>query len=177
MEKMSCFEDTKFVHWLDALLIRLHNQTNLRTHFPILIEFQTNETVKHIQKLGRYLVDNPTILEIPGYFFSMRHQDNLPLIFNDDTIFRLMSVLGRNPSVWNEAIINLSKGVPISDILSRKAPFMNQSYLKNTFKSRINRLYLDPNNLPLIDTNELKFCIHTLLKALFNSGGFLDSSY
>ena len=92
------------MHWLDGLLIRLHNQTNLRTHFPMLIEFDSNETVKHLQKLGRYLVDNPTVLEIPGYFATTLHQHNLPLIFNNDTISRLRPVLGRNPSVWNQAI-------------------------------------------------------------------------
>ena len=81
LEQLSCYQDTKFIDWLDALMVRLHNHSNMRSHFPVIIECQSNEEVRKIQKIGRFLPDNPTVLEIQGYFISLINQTNLPLIF------------------------------------------------------------------------------------------------
>ena len=36
--------------------------------------------------MGRFLVDIPTVLEVPGYFLTTMHQNSLPLIFNQNAI-------------------------------------------------------------------------------------------
>lgn len=105
------------------------------------------------------------------------HMNNLPYIFNAKAIDRLLPVLGRNPSVWNLAIQELAKGVPIEDILTRRASFMRIPELSNTFNSRVNKIYLDPNNLPFLDDNTLKFHVRFALKALNRCNGYWTTMF
>jgi len=45
LDKLSCFKDKKFTEWFDNLIICLQNGSNLRTHFPVLIELGTSEAL------------------------------------------------------------------------------------------------------------------------------------
>lgn len=63
----------------------------------------------------------------------------------------------------------------MSDILEGRASFMHKN--KSQFANKINRLYLNPENLPYIDNNSLRFHILEHLRMISECNGFMKTLY
>lgn len=78
-----------------------------------MIEIADSWELEQLQRCGRMEVDNPTVVEIPGYYSTHMFRYSPAMVMNQKSIDRLRPVLGRNPSTWNQAIIQLSKGTTL----------------------------------------------------------------
>jgi hypothetical protein len=136
-----------------------------------VLELSSCVELEEVQNLGRLDVDNPCVMELPGYFHTTMQETNLPEVLENRVINRLFKVLGRGVGEWNLAIRELASGTNIDDILEGTAPYLQAR--KQCVHARVNRMYLDPNNLPLLDNNTLQYHILTFIKAVDKCGGFM----
>jgi hypothetical protein len=139
----------------------------------MIIEIDNTCTLRSLQQLGRMEVDNPSIMEIPGYFKYNLFKYSPASIYNEKTLERLRPALGRNPSTWNELTLEMAKGLPMADILSSKAAVMQR--FRNRFDSRINKMFIEAVTLPYLDNNTFKYYLMEFMGMFVASQGYMKS--
>ena len=100
---------------------------------------------------------------------------NMLEILSMKTIKKLFPVLGRNPSTWNKAVVEMSKGSKMENILAGNADYMKKQ--RTSLEAKINKFYLEPASLPYLDNNTLKYHIRTFLTVICGTNGFMTTGF
>jgi hypothetical protein len=78
-----CFKSKSkgFLDFFDHLICRTVNSSNIRKHFPVMIEIPNRAFLDDTLQLGKMDGSNPVIIEIPGYIQSFMKYTNMIEVF------------------------------------------------------------------------------------------------
>jgi hypothetical protein len=106
------------------------------------MEFPNYSDFEDMHNMGQFDYGSPVVVELPGYTLHQitLSNANIAQIFNEKVLIKLFYSLGRNPSSWNKALVDLSNGnAKIEEIIKQNAKYIEKEGIK--VQAKINRIF------------------------------------
>jgi hypothetical protein len=152
-----CFKSKSkgFLDFFDHLICRTVNSSNIRKHFPVMIEIPNRAFLDETLQLGKMEGSNPVIIEIPGYIQSFMKYTNMIEVFEEGKLVKMFEKFGRNPHTWKLMLESLGRGETMETIEDGKAEYQVRE--KRIAEAKMNRVYTSARCLSYMNEKTLDF--------------------
>ncbi|CAI2360060.1 unnamed protein product [Moneuplotes crassus] len=163
--------DQRAEDWLHALILRLYNGSRYRRHFPVILESSNSYYFGYqiYNKLNLWNLAFPT-LHVGGYGFNAL-SPKLSKIYSQNQLKLITNTFGNcifQTHLFTEVALRSSQ--KFSHLLSASTTTLPEfKRIRNIFLNRLNKLYLNHNLGPELDSGEIDFLILHFLKRILKS--------